>query len=41
MNGYNSGSLVPDGATHLFFTELELLRRVASLVPPTQAERLF
>ncbi len=25
---------LPDGTTHLFFTGLELLRRVASLVPP-------
>ncbi len=25
---------LPDGTTHLLFTGLELLRRVASLVPP-------
>jgi hypothetical protein len=25
---------LPDGTTHLFFTELELLRRLACLVPP-------
>jgi hypothetical protein len=25
---------LPDGTTHLFFTELELFQRVASLVPP-------
>ena len=28
---------LPDGTTHLFFTGLELLRRVASLVPPPRA----
>ncbi|WP_425437652.1 transposase [Melittangium boletus] len=28
---------LPDGTTHLRFTELELLRRVASLVAPPQA----
>ncbi|HZI08223.1 MAG TPA: transposase zinc-binding domain-containing protein [Archangium sp.] len=28
---------LPDGTTHLLFTELELLRRVASLVPPPRA----
>jgi hypothetical protein len=28
---------LPDGATHLLFTGLELLRRVASLVPPPRA----
>src|SRR5688572_9146777 len=28
---------LPDGTTHLLFTGLELLRRVASLVPPPRA----
>jgi hypothetical protein len=28
---------LPDGTTHLFFTGLELLRRVASLVPPPRS----
>jgi hypothetical protein len=28
---------LPDGTTHLFFTGLELLRRLASLVPPPRA----
>ncbi|WP_239470505.1 transposase [Archangium violaceum] len=28
---------LPGGTTHLFFTELELLRRLASLVPPPRA----
>ncbi|WNZ62793.1 transposase [Myxococcus sp. MxC21-1] len=28
---------LPDGTTHLLFTGLELLRRVASLVPPSRA----
>jgi hypothetical protein len=28
---------LPDGTTHLLFTELELLRRLASLVPPPRA----
>ncbi|MFY0571293.1 transposase [Archangium lansingense] len=28
---------LPNGTTHLLFTELELLRRVASLVPPPRA----
>ncbi|MFY0528755.1 transposase [Archangium gephyra] len=28
---------LPDGTTHLLFTELEFLRRVASLVPPPRA----
>jgi hypothetical protein len=28
---------LPDGTTHLFFTGLELLRRMASLVPPPRA----
>ncbi|MFE8596578.1 transposase [Archangium violaceum] len=32
-----AGRPLPDGATHLLFTGLELLRRVASLVPPPRA----
>ena len=28
---------LPDGTTHLLFTGLELLRRLASLVPPPRA----
>ncbi|WP_420718352.1 transposase [Pyxidicoccus sp. MSG2] len=28
---------MPDGTTHLLFTGLELLRRLASLVPPPRA----
>nr|WP_283247281.1 transposase [Corallococcus exiguus] len=28
---------LPDGTTHLFFTGLELLRRVASLIPPPRS----
>ncbi|MDY7231717.1 transposase [Hyalangium rubrum] len=28
---------LPDGTTHLLFTGLELLQRVASLVPPPRA----
>ncbi|WP_228565289.1 transposase [Myxococcus sp. AB036A] len=28
---------LPDGTTHLLFTGLALLRRVASLVPPSRA----
>jgi hypothetical protein len=34
---YRMKRLLPDGTTHLLFTGLELLRRVASLVPPPRA----
>ncbi|MCY1080592.1 transposase [Archangium lansingense] len=34
---YRMKRLLPDGTTHLLFTGLELLRRLASLVPPPRA----
>jgi hypothetical protein len=34
---YRMNRPLPDGITHLFFTGLELLRRVASLIPPPRA----
>ncbi|WP_395856084.1 transposase [Cystobacter fuscus] len=36
-SAYQMKRLLPDGTAHLLFTGLELLRRVASLVPPPRA----